>query len=194
MKTTLLFLSFIVLASCASDTEPDATVAPADSVAVEAPSSGGTTPAPISSTRTYGQSILDGTTTPSGNKETIACLDSLFGITQDTRDFFFDVYLSISGKSEGVLGETASEKALAYLEQFPKEAITNYNSLEKSDKEIFAQDLAFEFYASGGNIAADVNECIDNIQTHCKECAADEKALEDLRLDIIKRANKLKAS
>ncbi|MES2628951.1 MAG: hypothetical protein V4616_08280 [Bacteroidota bacterium] len=194
MKYLIITLSALALTACATDTETtgESTVTVVDSTAVPA-TTGESTVAPVSATRTYAETLLDGSAKPANNKETMACLDSMMGVSRDTRDYFFDVYLSISSASDGVLAETVSEKAIAYFEQFPEEALANYKELSKEEKAIFTDDLAFEFYSSGGNIANDVNESIDVIEKNCKACAADEKTLEELRLELIKKASKLKS-
>lgn len=192
MKLVLSIVAALVLTACANESKEENVTAPADSVTT-VPAASPEESVAVSAARAFGQSLLDETAQPGNNKETIACLDSLYAVNRDSRDFFFDVYLTISGKTDGVLGETASEKALAYFEQFPREALDNYKQLEKADKAIFTDDLAFEFYANGGNIANDVNECIDGILKNCKECTSDEKLLEELRLELIKKANKIKS-
>ncbi len=193
MKTPFLLLSLLFLFSCANEEAP--INAPAIEVDSSESSYTGTAPeAPVlSGVRAYGQKLLDETVEPLDNAQTKQCLDSMLSADLATRDFFFPVYLIITQKSEGVLGETASEHALAYFEKFPKEALDHYKGLDKDEKKVFTDDLAFEFYASGGDIPFDVNECIDGIQKRCNECAPDTKLLEDIGLELIKKANKMKA-
>ncbi len=199
MKNFLLILSLFTLFSCANEEAAEQTVT-SDSIATEPTTLVDTTTvveAPVetaSELRKYGQQLLDDKVKPADNKLTKTCLDSLLSADINSRNFFFEVYLVIAENTTGVIGETASEQALAYFEKFPREALDHYIQLDKDEKAIFEDDLAFEFYASGGDIAFDVNDCIDGVKKRCKSCLNDDKILEDIRLILIKKANKMKTS
>lgn len=189
MKKSLVFLCLIsLLSSCSNEEKPtEEIVIPSQSIEPVAPED------PVSAVRAYGQAILEDRIQPADNNQTSDCLDSLLSPNPETRLFFFDVYLAIADKSDGALSERVCEKALAYFEKFPNEAVIQFMALGKEDQSIFLDNLAYEFYALGGNIANDVNECIDKILAKCGECQKNENQFEQIRLEIIKRANKIKA-
>jgi hypothetical protein len=101
----------------------------------------------------YGQAIIDNKIQPADNDETFACLDSIHSYHRfKTRQFFFKVYTVIAAKSDAALSEVIGGHLKDYLFHFPNECLTNYSTLGKAQKIAFIDFLAFEFYASPGNI------------------------------------------
>jgi hypothetical protein len=127
-----------------------------------------------SAIRLFGQSILDNKVQPSDNENTFACLDSLDDDNQETRTFFFSVYRIIAKKSDGALGEVVGSYTKSYFQLFPEEAFNHYKQFDKTEQELFINNIAYEFYASGTDYAQDIENYFTEIGKSCPNCMADE--------------------
>lgn len=144
-----------------------------------------------SSIREYGQKIIDGKIQPSDNNETFACLDSIDDDNADTRKFFFQVYRVIAKKSDGALSEVVGSYTKSYLQTFPSEALNNFKNLDSSEKKVFVDNLAFEFYASGTDYKADINDYFTSIYNSCEECKAEITIIEKIKNELIALVSKM---
>lgn len=188
MKVYLSIFAVLVLAACqnaSTKTEQKAT----DSLPV-ATTTGASDPLG-SELRAYGQNLIDEKIAPGDNKLTLACLDSLMSDEPESRDFFFDVYLIIADKAEApAIIQLANETTVDYFEKYPLEAIGRYHALEKDDQQTIIESLAFEFYASGGNIEEDVQFFTKKISAQLSPEEAEQ--IQKLNTDIIREAKKMR--
>lgn len=138
-----------------------------------------------SSIRDYGQKIIDNEIQPSDNIETFACLDSIDDDNTNTRKFFFQVYRVIAKKSDGALGEVVGSYTKSYLQIFPIEALYNFKNLPSTEQNLFINNLAFEFYASGTDYNADIDNYFNSVYSSCEECNAESEILEEIKNDLI---------
>ncbi len=108
----------------------------------------------VDSVRIHAKRILDGEITPIDDNLTISCLDSLLSTNPSTREYYSVVFSVIISKSDGALSEIIGQYCINYLDMFPKEFITHYQVQSANNKELYANVIAFEFYAE----AADFNQ------------------------------------
>jgi hypothetical protein len=144
------------------------------------------------SIRDFGQGIIDGKIEPEANNETIACLDSIDDKNAETRQFYFQVYRVIAKKSDGALSEIIGSYTKTYLQICPKEALNNYIKFDTNEKNIFVDNLAYEFYASGLSYREDIDNYFALIYDNCKDCIIEEGLVEDLKYKltlIVAKAN-----
>lgn len=118
----------------------------------------------LSDLRSFSNAILNDGLAPGDNALTLMCLDSLLSPVRSVRDHYFSVFLVICAKADGVLTELVSATGLDYIEQFPEEAIGRVKELPDVDREMLSERLAYDFYASGGQIKSDVNEYFQDIE------------------------------
>jgi hypothetical protein len=145
----------------------------------------------LSSIRDYGQKIIDNEIQPSDNNETFACLDSIDDDNLNTRKFFFQVYRVIAKKSDGALGEVVGSYTKSYFQTFPIEALYNFKNLPSPEQKLFIDNLAFEFYASGTDYKADIDNFFSSIYSSCEKCKAETEILERIKNDLIVEVSRI---
>lgn len=177
MKIYIFFFSILIFISCSA---PSSKQEQADTDTTSHASQ-----APTNSSypsRVFAQGILDNTIQPSDNNETFACLDSLDDDNANTRQFYFQVYRVIAKKSDGALSEVVGSYTKSYMQLFPQEALNYYKTFDEKEKNLFIDNLAYEFYASGSDYEQDIQNYISEIEKICKECITD-----NIMLDIKKQ-------
>jgi hypothetical protein len=167
IKTNTFLVILVLLCACSSSKKDSANEIPSDTTKTTIAK----TPSAI---RLFGQGILDNKVQPSDNDNTFACLDSLDDDNQETRAFFFSVYRVIAKKSDGALGEVVGSYTKTYFQLFPEEAFNHYKQFDKAEQELFINNIAYEFYASGTDYVQDIENYFTEIGKPCPNCMADE--------------------
>ncbi len=185
-KLSLYLVSLLVFVSCTSEPQPvEAEVPAKDTSVVESPRT-------IEELQAYAIAILSDSIEPGDNSMSLRCLDSLLSENPDTRAFYFDVYLVMANKSDGALSELVTAAGVDYLAKYPNEMLLKYELASQEDKELIADNLAFEFYASGGTIAEEVGEFFRKINKQVKP--AQQKLAGSLKKAIISRAKEMRSA
>lgn len=100
----------------------------------------------------HAKQILEGVVTPTDDKLTGCCLDSLFSANLTTREHYSKVFGVIVSKSDGALSELVGIYCKKYLDSLPKEYIKHYKSQSPSNKKLHDMFIASEFYIEGADI------------------------------------------
>ncbi len=116
------------------------------------------------SAKVYGQLILEGKIKPSDNKNTINCLSMLLNQDKFDIEFYFNVYRKIAMCSDGALSEIIGSYAKTFFELNPDFCFEKLDNIKPTEKDLFIENIAFEFYASGLDIESDINEYITSIE------------------------------
>ena len=146
----------------------------------------------ISDIRAFGQGIIDGKIQPSDNNETFACLDSINNPNPTTRKFFFEVYRIIARYADGALNEVIGGYLQPYLQTFTKEALDNFKKLDKKEKEIFIDNLAYEFSMSDNDFKSEIDSYFTGISKTCKDCKTYDRSLQFIKKGIMESVKKMK--
>lgn len=109
------------------------------------------------SSNSYATQIVEGKIKPSDNDSTFACLDSLMSDNKATRAYYLTVFRVICKNADGALAEATGSFLKTYFELYSSEVLDYYSSLSASEKNLFIDLLAFEFYASGISYKEDLN-------------------------------------
>lgn len=141
--------------------------------------------------REYGQKIINNEIQPSDNSQTFACLDSINDDNPNTRRFFFQVYRVIAKKSDGALGEVVGSYTKSYLQTFPTEALHNFKNIDLPEQKLFIDNLAFEFYASGTDYKAEIDNYFASIYSSCEKCKEENATIEKIKSDLILLVSKM---
>jgi hypothetical protein len=118
--------------------------------------------------RSFGRGIIEGKIHPTDNEETFACLDSIDDDQYETRQFYFEVYRAICRKSDGALGEAIPSYTQSYFIKYPDEALIHFHAFDKIEKDIFIDNLAFEFYVSGMEGNEEIEPYFNEVQNNRK--------------------------
>ncbi len=182
MKTYLFLFSILIFISCSAPSNKQEQA--------DTDTTGLTSQAPTNSSypsRVFAQGILNNTIQPSDNDQTLACLDSLDDDNADTRQFYFQVYRVIAKKSDGALSEVVGSYTKSYMQLFPQEALNYYKTFDEKEKNLFIDNLAYEFYASGSDYEQDIQNYFSEIEKICQECLSDTIML-DIKKQITAKA------
>ncbi|MBL7889283.1 MAG: hypothetical protein JNL24_07000 [Bacteroidia bacterium] len=177
MKTYIFLFSTLAFFSCSAPSNKQEQANTDTTGLTSQPATNNTYPS-----RVFAQGILDNTIQPSDNNETFACLDSLDDDNADTRQFYFQVYRVIAQKSDGALSEVVGSYTKSYMQLFPQEALNYYKTFDDKEKNLFIDNLAYEFYASGSDYEQDIQNYFSEIENICKDCLSD-----NIMLDIKKQ-------
>lgn len=143
------------------------------------------------SVRLHGQKIIDNQIQPSDDDLTFACLANLYADNATDRAFYFKVYVVMARKSNGALSEGICGYIKTYLELYPAEAIEDFNHLGKSDQDRFIEYVSFEFYASGEDYKADIDDYFNSIASRCYSCNIDNPTVLYLKRALLDRARSM---
>ncbi|MBN1970761.1 MAG: hypothetical protein JW870_15445 [Candidatus Delongbacteria bacterium] len=116
------------------------------------------------SSKEYGQLILNGDVKPTDNELTYNCLLELIAENQTDLDFYFSVYREISKNADGALSEMLCGITKTFFELNPDFCIEKLKSFESKEKNSFLEYIAYEFYASGIDYAAEISEYIERAE------------------------------
>jgi hypothetical protein len=188
MKTHIInILAILILTSCGSNNSSKV-----DNEKKEDTSNLNVSKTQILDIRAFGQGIIDGKIRPSDNNETFTCLDSINNPNPSTRKFFFEVYRIIARNADGALSEVIGEYLKPYLQTFTKEALDNFKKLDKKEKDIFIDNLAYEFSMSDNDFKSEIDSYFTDISKTCKDCKTYDKSLQFIRKGIMESAKKMK--
>lgn len=143
------------------------------------------------SVRIHGQKILDNKIQPSDDDLTFACLANLYADNATDRAFYFKVYVVMARKSDAALSEGICGYIKTYLELYPAEAIEDFNHLSKADQDRFIEYVAFEFYASGEDYKADIDDYFNSIASRCNTCNIDNPTVLYLKRTLLDKAKSM---
>lgn len=191
MKPPLFLIVLIsLLTSCVNTPDRKPSSNSVDSVMNSArrSSSGTATCSP----KEYGKMILEGKVKPSDNLETEACLGELMNKDVTDRDFYFSVYRKIATESDGALSEIVCGFTKAFFSVYPDYCITQLNGFDAKEKNLFLENLAYEFYASGVDYEADINEYFREAESQIKtRNKSNSEALNEIKRQLILKAKRM---
>ena len=139
----------------------------------------------------HAQKIVDNKIQPVSDDLTLSCLGNLLSNDKDTRAFYFKVYRTIAKKAKGQLAEDITGYANTYFELYPADAIDNFKKLDKEEQELFLDNITFEFYASGDDYLADIDNYFNTIVNNCAACSIDNPTIVYIKKQMIGRAKEM---
>lgn len=190
--TPFIFCLVLLIASCSGpeeSTSPEKVVINQESTERMDSSLISTTPDTINLFQ-FGQAIIGGKIEFLTDKRAWRCLDSLASKNSETRQFFFQVYRTISAKADGAIGEVIGGSIKGYFSDYPIECISNYKVLSADEQRAFIGWIAFEFYSSSADYKKDIIEFTGKIQEELKT-PEDKSLVAEISEQIIQEAQKL---
>lgn len=130
----------------------------------------------------FASQILTDKIKASDNELTFRCLDSLLSKNQDTRNFYFKVFLKISSQADGSLAEAIGSYSKSYFQLFPFEYLAKTKNLSMTEKSRLTEYIAYEFYASGQDYVTDLDIFFTTISKKCPDC--NKEQIGKIRQDI----------
>lgn len=126
--------------------------------------------APRTAAELYAEGILSGQIKLAENNETYAWLDSLQSATAVNRQLAYRVTEFIINYGHGPLAESAGARLSSYVQVYPKDFLTNYRAAKAVTQKNLADNLAYEFYASGNDYGEDMDSYFNNLDKACADC------------------------
>jgi hypothetical protein len=136
-------------------------------------------------TKEIGQMFLDNKLLPNDNSPTLRTMDSLLSKNQESRKFYFMVFVKIMDKADGALAESVGLPAMQYVEEYTDEFLDLSSNLTNEQFSSWATFVAWEILlSSGDNPVKDGELFIEKINSKCS-------ALDSSRKQRLENFNKI---
>jgi hypothetical protein len=119
-------------------------------------------------TKEIGQMFLDNKLLPNDNGPTLRTMDSLLSTNQDSRKFYFMVFVKIMDKADGALAEAVGLPAMQYVEEYTDEFLDLSSNLSNEQFNSWARFVGWEILlSSNDNPVKDGELFIEKINSNC---------------------------